>query len=158
MNPPSKLDEVLRHLNDDGIALPPGKIHITGYGDEAELSNALLALIRSGKKHAGTSLVWQHEYDNEAWAEVGDIEIVLDHAGNPSIITRIAHCEILPFKRVSAEYAAMEGEGDGSLNYWRQAHWDYFSRVCIEIGKPPSEDMLVVCSVFEVVYIFPQGE
>ena len=47
----------------------------------------------------------------------------------------------------------IEGEGDGSLAYWRDAHWAFFSRECARIGRAPSEAMPVVCSVFEVLAI-----
>ncbi|NEQ26775.1 MAG: ASCH domain-containing protein, partial [Microcoleus sp. SIO2G3] len=44
------------------------------------------------------------------------------------------------------------GEGDRSLEYWREAHWRYFSRVLPKIGKEPTIDMLLVCERFKVVY------
>lgn len=49
-------------------------------------------------------------------------------------------------------FAAIEGEGDGSLSYWRDAHWRYFGRECHRIGKELSLQMLVVCEQFKVVY------
>jgi len=61
--------------------------------------------------------------------------------------------EVCAFRDVSKEFAAQEGEGDGTLEYWRNVHWKYFGRVCEELGREISEDMLVVCEPFEVVYI-----
>ena len=85
----------------------------------------------------------------------GDIEIVVDHLHAPVMVTRIVSSEIMPFNEVTAEYAAIEGEGDGSLKYWRWAHWNFFSRECKRIGKQPTESMLVICSVFEVLHVLP---
>ena len=48
--------------------------------------------------------------------------------------------------------AATEGEGDGSLRYWREVHWAYFGRVCKRIRRVPSPRMPIVCERFEVIY------
>jgi uncharacterized protein YhfF len=61
------------------------------------------------------------------------------------------------FDQVTAEYAAIEGEGDGSLEYWRDAHWRFFSRECARLGREPTTDMLVVCAVFELLACAPEG-
>jgi uncharacterized protein YhfF len=53
---------------------------------------------------------------------------------------------------IDEAYAATEGEGDGSLAYWRRVHWDFFSKECVSIGRDPSEEMPVVCEIFRVVH------
>lgn len=142
-------------LSELGIALPPGRMRVDGYGDSAELSQSLLELIRSGRKRAGTGLLWAYEYDGEEIAKVGDVEIVIDHLNQPALVTRITSAEVVPYAEVTAEYAAIEGEGDGSLEYWREAHWAFFSRECARIGRNPDESMPVVCSIFEVLNVIP---
>lgn len=59
----------------------------------------------------------------------------------------------VPFKDVSAEHAAKEGEGDLSLDYWREVHKEFFTEELEEIGESFSEDMLVVCEEFEVINV-----
>ena len=100
-------------------------------------------------------MLWAYEHDGEHISRVGDIEIVVDHLYAPVMVTRIVSSEIMPFNEVTAEYAATEGEGDGSLKYWRWAHWNFFSRECKRIGKQPTESMLVICSDFEVLHVIP---
>lgn len=148
--------DLIAELHARGVVLPPGSVRLDHYGDSAELSRKLLALIRSGHKRAGTGLLWWHEHEGEPIPQVGDIEIVLTHDDRPSVITRVTRVEVLPYREVSAEYAAIEGEGDASLDFWRQSHWNYFSRVCTMIGKVPTEEMLVVCGVFEVLHVLPE--
>lgn len=63
--------------------------------------------------------------------------------------------EIVAFNEVSAKYTAIEGEGDGSLEYWRKGHWNFFSRECRRIGREPTETMPVICNVFEVLHVLP---
>lgn len=55
-------------------------------------------------------------------------------------------------REVGATFAAIEGEEDGSLSFWRDAHRQYFTRECIRIGRRFSEDMPVACERFRVVY------
>ena len=68
---------------------------------------------------------------------------------------RMLEVSVIPYDEVTAEYAAIEGEGDGSLQYWRRAHWPFFSRECQRIGREPSETMPVVCCVFELMHVLP---
>ena len=152
----TSVESALSHLHALGIELPPGRVRVDGYGDSKALSDELLALIRSGEKRAGTGLIWAHEFENDPITQPGDIEIVVDHAGVPSIVTRIVSVNVLPYAQVSAEYAAIEGEGDGSLAHWREAHWNYFSRECARMGRVPDSNMMVVCNVFEVLEILPE--
>ena len=142
-------------LKMSGITLPRGPVRVDGYGDSEALSESLLALIRSGRKRAGTGLVWAYEYDGEEISRTGDIEIVIDYLQEPALVTRITSAKVVPYDEVTAEYAAIEGEGDGSLEYWRRAHWAFFSRECERIGREASETMPVVCSVFEVLNVVP---
>ncbi len=149
------VESLTRQLEARGITLPPGPVHADGYGDSPELSRELLALIRSGRKRAGTGLLWAYEHDGEHIAKAGDIELVLDHRLEPVMVTRIVSSEVVPYAAVTAEYAAIEGEGDGSLEYWRQAHWAFFSRECRRIGREPDESMPVICIVFELLCVVP---
>jgi uncharacterized protein YhfF len=150
------LAELLATLRAQGVELPAGPVRADGYGDTPELSAELLALIRSGRKRAGTSLLWAVQAEGEALPEVGQIEIVVDHQNRPALVTRITRVDIVAYNDVRAEYAAIEGEGDGSLAYWHDAHWAYFSRECQRLGREPSETMPVVCSVFELLHVLPR--
>jgi uncharacterized protein YhfF len=138
-----------------GITLPAGRVTVDGYGDSPELSNDLLALIRAGRKRAGTGLMWAIEAEGQPLPQVGDIEIVIDHGGEPALVTRLTHVDIVRYADVTAEYAAIEGEGDGSLAFWRDAHWSYFTRECQRLGREPDEAMEVLCCVFELLAVVP---
>lgn len=155
MTPLPTIEHLVAQLAALGVQLPPGPVRVDGYGDSPELSSELLALIRSGRKRAGTGLLWAYEHDREPIAKAGDIEIVVDHLGQPALVTRIVKSEIIAFNEVSAEFAAIEGEGDGSLSYWREGHWRFFSRECARIGRTPMETMPVICNIFEVLHELP---
>jgi uncharacterized protein YhfF len=50
------------------------------------------------------------------------------------------------------QMASDEGEGDLSLAYWRDVHWEFLGEECATIGKDPSESMPVVCEHFRCIY------
>jgi len=106
--------------------VPGSGVRVEAFGDSAALSDELLALIRSGRKRAGTSLYWSYEAENEPLPRVGDLAIVVDHRNEPVLVTRITEVDVLPHSKVGAEYAACKGEGDGSLEYWQSVHWRIF--------------------------------
>lgn len=155
MPPLPSVDAVVAKVKELGIEIPPGPVRVDGYGDSESLSEELLELIRSGKKRAGTALLLAYEAEGVPLPNAGDIEIVVDHRHHPVLVTKITGVEIVPYRSVTAEYAAIEGEGDGSLEFWRKAHWAFFSRECRRLGQRPEEGMLVVCSVFEVLNVLP---
>ena len=149
------VESVLLQLSAAGVVLPPGRVRVDSYGDSEALSEELLDLIRSGRKRAGTSLLRAMQAEGATLPRAGDIEVVLSFSGEPVLVTRIVRSEVLPFSSVTAEYAAIEGEGDGSLEYWRRAHWSFFGRECARLGIELSESMPVVCTVIEVVSEVP---
>ena len=119
-----------------------------GRDNAEELAN----LVLTGKKRATASLVWEYENTPEDAPLIGGYSVVTDYARNPKCIVRTTELRVVPFNEVDAEFAFDEGEGDQSLDYWRQIHWDYFSRKCAEIGREPSLEMLVNCERFELLY------
>lgn len=151
--PLPSVDHVVAQLNEQGIALPRGSVRVDAYGDSEALSEELLELIRVGRKRAGTGLLWAYEAESTVIPAEGDIEIVVDHRNAPAFITRLTSVTVMPYADVGAAYAAIEGEGDGSLEYWRRAHWAFFSRECLRLGRQPENSMPVVCGVFEVLHV-----
>jgi uncharacterized protein YhfF len=158
MEPLPKVEDLVPKLRRYGIELPAGVTRVGAFGDSPALSKELLLLIRSGRKRAGAALVWAYEAESEPIPRVGEIEIVVDHLNAPSLVTRTTDVEILPFNEVSAQFAAREGEGDGSLAYWRLEHWECFTRECRRLGRLPSDTMQVVCCSFEVLSVVPISE
>lgn len=155
MEPLPALDAVLQELRERGIELPPGQPRLDAFGDTDALSIELLALIAGGKKRAGAGLLWAHEAEAQELPAVGDIEIVLDHRMQPALLLRVSEVEVVPFSAVSAEFAAREGEGDGSLAYWQRMHRNFFARECARIGRSFDDAMPVVCESFELLRVLP---
>jgi len=111
----------------------------------------LSQLVFDGTKTATTS-----SYDlytpNEYLPQVGNYNIILDGNETPICITKTLVAEVIPFNQVSAEHAYHEGEGDRSLEYWRDVHKKFFKQEYKEAGQKFSKDMPCLCEVFERVY------
>ncbi len=135
---------------DERDKLPEPEVY--GFGDSPELADELGALIKQGIKTATADLIWITEYESRPIPKSGDYSIILDGAGDPLCIIKTTDVFIAPYDEVPPEFAYDEGEGDRSLDYWRQAHWRYFGRRCADIGRKPTLTMPVICEHFQLVY------
>lgn len=122
------------------------------FGDSEALANELAELVLRGIKRATAGSVWSYEDDGKRIPVPGDLSIVTNWAGSPLCIIETESVDVVPFSEVSPEFAATEGEGDGSLSFWREAHRQYFTRECARAGREFSEHMLVACERFKVAY------
>ena len=122
------------------------------FGDSKELANSLADLVMRGVKRATAGSLWSFELENKALPKPGDLSVVTDWDGNPLCVIETVSVDIVPFEEVSAEFAATEGEGDGSLEFWRQGHTSYFTRECARIGRTFSVCMPIACEKFKVVF------
>ncbi|MCO4312726.1 ASCH domain-containing protein [Pectobacterium versatile] len=117
------------------------------FGDSPELADELLQLVLKGHKTATCSSY--HMFKNEETPQVGDYNIVLDGAEQPSCVIRTRSLTLVRYCDVTAEMAAKEGEGDKSLAFWREGHQTFFER---ESTFTP--DMLLVFEEFELIEVF----
>lgn len=122
------------------------------FDDNQPSADELAALVLAGRKRATAALLWSHEVEGKPLPAPGSLSIVTDFAGRAVCIIKTAQVEIVPFADVDTEFAATEGEGDGSLEHWRRVHEAYFGRECRRIGRTPDPRMPVVCERFEVVF------
>ena len=83
---------------------------------------------------------------------MGGYSVVTDFAGTSRCVIRTSEIKIHPFDEVDAAFAFDEGEGDRSLDHWRQVHWDYFVKRCVELEKDADLKMPVICERFALLY------
>lgn len=115
-------------------------------------ADELADLVKAGTKRATASLMEAYQAEGESLPAVGDYSVIINWAGEAQCIIRTTKVDFVPYGQVSQAFAATEGEGDGSLAYWRKVHWPIFKREMEALGKSPNEEMLIVCEEFEVVY------
>ena len=112
------------------------------FGDSPALADALLALVLAGTK---TATCWRAA-DGVKGTAVGRRWIVLDGTGAPRAIVETVELTERRFAAVDAAFAWDEGEGDRSLDQWRQGHQAFFARTG---GFAP--DMALWCERFRLV-------
>jgi uncharacterized protein YhfF len=122
------------------------------FGDNPQLADELGALIVNGVKTGTCSALWEWEAEGNPIPEVGLISITLNGAGEPICIIETTEVTQRRFNEVDEDFAYSEGEGDRTLQYWREAHTRFFSRVLAKIGRNFSEDMPLICERFKVIY------
>jgi uncharacterized protein YhfF len=121
-------------------------------GADANDANEGAELILSGKKTATSSLLWEYEKSEKPLPAPGSLSVLEDGSGKPVCVVRTTRVEIIPFREVDAQFAYDYGEGDRTLDGWRETFWRYYSCACVECGHEMSEDALLVCEHFRVVY------
>lgn len=149
------------------------------FGDTPEQADELLDLVLTGRKTATASAYWDYEQEGRqraaaegaadgpgaadggvdvairtdldvALPEPGLLSIILDGSDTPRALIRTTHVRVVPFAEVDAEHARREGEGDGSLEHWRDAHRDFFAANA-PAGETFGADMPVVLERFVVL-------
>jgi uncharacterized protein YhfF len=123
-----------------------------GWGDGPDMADELGGLIADGIKTGTCSAVWEWEAEGNPIPKEGIITVVLDGRGEPLCIVETVEVNVCKYNEVDADFARSEGEGDLSLEYWREAHRKFFSRTLPKIGKEFSEEMPLVCERFRMIY------
>jgi uncharacterized protein YhfF len=119
--------------------------------NEAE-ADECARLVLAGRKRATAPSLWELEHRGEAVPRVGMFDVITAWNGEARAIIRTSRVDIVAFSQVGAEHAAAEGEGDGSLEWWRRIHREYYARVLTDSGCVPTDDMPLVCQYFDVVF------
>lgn len=122
------------------------------FGDSEKLADELAELVLRGVKRATAASLWWYDDRGMRVPRPGDLSIVTAWSGQPLCIIETQAVEIVPYNEVTAEFAAVEGEGDGSLACWLQDHKRYFERECAKARRQFDERMLLACETFKVIY------
>ena len=135
-----------------GALAPPA----WAFGATPEEADELLALVLSGTKTATAGALWDYEAEGEELPTPGSLGIVTDGRGVPHALVVTTEVEVVPFDEVSAEHAYLEGEGDRSLEAWREVHERFFTQNAVHT-RGFSRQMPVVLQRFAVLYSHPSA-
>ena len=139
------------------ISDPTSRLYEVFHFDDHESSaNELGNLVIAGIKRATASLLWSYESENKPLPQPGYFSIVTNWHGEPMCVIETTQVEVVKFNEVTEEFAAIEGEGDGSLREWMEGHTRYFGRECVRLGRLFDTDIPVICERFEVMYVNPR--
>ena len=122
------------------------------FGATTEQSDELVGLVLDGTKTATSSAYADYEKEGEDLPEPGTLGIVLDGEARPRALVVTTEVRVVPFDEVDADHARDEGEGDRSVEHWRQVHERFFTEHADGGFRP---DMPVVLERFHLLYPSP---
>ena len=119
-------DEFIQTL-DSHKHLQDFKFEAWSFGNTKEMADELGSLVLEGKKTATCSLLRAYEGYEDEIPRVGVYSVLCDGNEKPIAIIQVTHVWICGYNEVTEQHAYQEGEGDRSLDYWKQAHHKFFS-------------------------------
>jgi uncharacterized protein YhfF len=122
------------------------------FGNTSEMARELAELVLQGVKRATGSLVEVNKLKPETAPIDGGYSVFTDYEGNPQGVIQTTEIRHLPFTEVDAQFAFDEGEGNRTLEYWREVHWLYFTKEVAELNLEFNEKSLVACERFKLLY------
>ena len=122
------------------------------FGDGSEvMGNELVELVIRGVKRATCSAKCLHDIEGEDIPVEGQYNIVLNGKNEPACIIQYTQIDITPMNEVTEAFAALEGEGDLSYQYWYDEHERFFRKELGSFNLDFSIDIDLVCQQFRVV-------
>ena len=101
----------------------------------------------AGVKTATAGLISEYAQEDEELEHVGErLALVDDHDALVGVV-EVTGVEVVRFADVPWDFARSEGEGDRSIEEWRDGHGTYWARE----GTPVTDDTQIVCIRFRLV-------
>tara|TARA_R110002049_G_scaffold109580_13_gene258484 strand:- start:2915 stop:3376 length:462 start_codon:yes stop_codon:yes gene_type:complete len=141
-------DYLDKHLEDAFVDAPK----VEYFCDNEKAANECAKRVQKGEKKTISHSLLGLQLRNERLPKIGDFRIVTDWDGQARCIVRTTAVRLMPMFSIDEKYAQMEAEGDKSLIYWKQTHWEYYKQELAPFNRTPKESMIVVCEEFEKVF------
>ncbi|MEU8259582.1 ASCH domain-containing protein [Micromonospora sp. NPDC048999] len=125
-----------------------GGLRTLALGTPGELRASLNTLVLAGVKTATAGLLTdEYAEENEELEHVGERLVLVDDHDALVGVVEVTGVEVVRLADVSWDFARSEGEGDRSVEEWREGHRSYWARV----GFAVDDDSQVVCIRFRLV-------
>lgn len=122
------------------------------FGDSSRQARELAALVIAGVKTATASLLETNKLEPEKAPTDEGYSVVTDFEGEAMCVIQTTEIRHLPFSEVDAAFAYDEGEGERTLEDWREGHWVYFTREAAKMGFEFDENSIVCCERFRLLF------
>lgn len=126
------------------------------FGGEGNIPDELAELVIKRKKFGTASAydLYVAEDVLDELPKVGEYSVILSGDESEALcVIRTYEVYIRAFGDISPFHAFSEGEGDRSLEYWRQIHEEFFTPDLEVAGYPFTMESRVVCEKFTVEYV-----
>lgn len=105
-------------------------------------NNNLIKLVLEGKKVATSYLCSEKDLP-----KIGEKSIICYDDNSEACIVKTKDCKVIEFKDMTEDLCRLEGEGDLSLEYWKNVHLDFFK----SFDNNFNENSKIIFEIFEVV-------
>lgn len=136
---------------------PTRTLDVFAFGRGPRDNASLAHLVTKGPKRATAGWVAGEQATGGVIPTPGLVSIVTDGYGFPVCAIESERVDHVRFGDVPEDFARAEGEGDGSLDDWREGHRRYFEAMAAEIGQPFDDDAIVFLERFKLLRVFARG-
>lgn len=137
-----------RAIDPASPAAVPVSFHFCDNREDADLCATLVV---AGRKRATAASVAELQLAGDPMPRAGDYAIVTDWQGEAKAVIRTTSVDIRRFGDIDRKFARDEGEGDMTLEWWRQAHEAYYRRVLVNSHYVVDDDLEIACERFELM-------
>lgn len=124
-----------------------GGLRTLDLGTPGDMRTNLNTLVLAGVKTATAGLLSEYAEENEELEYVGERLVLVDDHDRLVGVVEVTGVEVVRFADVSWDFARSEGEGDRSIDEWREGH----ARFWAGAGTPVTDDTDIVCVRFRLV-------
>ncbi len=121
--------------------------------DNQKDADICASLVVAGKKRATATSLAELALTGDPMPRTGDLAIITTFAGDAVAVIRTTFVEVRRFADVDAAFARLEGEGDLTLAWWRNAHRAYYERALADTDVVVDDNLEIICESFEVVLL-----
>ena len=134
-------------LNLDAVRLEPRWI-----GLDQDSTHAIFQLIRTGDKRGTFTLPWIVERTGTPTPAVGNLLVLVDMDGTPTLLVRVTRVDSAIFGAVRAEHTMIDGSPVRDPAIWVPLHTQYWNGHLAPFGLAVSTDMPFWIEEFELLY------
>jgi uncharacterized protein YhfF len=142
-----------------GCYSPPSReVNVFSFGNTPEMASQLGHLVVKGRKRANSSNPEVLKKVELTLPNAGLVSIVTDGFGIPLCCIETDHVDYLRFEEITELIARAEGEGDLSLAYWQQSHFNFFAKEAHNWGLSFDKYSEVQVEWFRVLKVFAMSK
>jgi uncharacterized protein YhfF len=141
-----------------GWSPPRGKLDVFHFGDGPAMAALLAHLVMKGVKRGTAGSLDAAKREGVAVPEVGWVSIVTDGFGYALCAIRTERVELVRFADIEPRHAWVEGEGDRTLEHWREVHRQYFTAEAARLGIGFGEDSIVFFEHFRLLAVLGRAD
>jgi len=141
-----------------GYEPPTRALEVLAFGDGGAMAARLAHLVVAGAKRATATWVREVELEGAELPRPDLVSVVVDGFGCPRCVIATEEVHRVRFGDVDAALAALEGEGDRTLEDWRAGHLAFFTDLAGTLGLPFSDEEEIAIERFRVLHVIGRAD